>query len=93
MEANWIMGDRLSPALQAEALRRYVHRYTGNHKPDWVRGGMPDGNPYPLQFADDADWLAHTQFAMNKRGDNFDNRHHACMSFPTWPNGKPEVAA
>jgi hypothetical protein len=82
-------GSELSPTDKAYVLRAYVHRYTGSHTPTWARGTMQNGQPYPLQFANDADWLANTLFAVTKSG-KLDRRVTDCRSTPTWPNN-PEL--
>ncbi len=81
------LGSTLPPALQEQCKRAYVHRYTGDHKPAWARELRPNGEPYEVQFKDDADWLAHTEFPiagtcpalwrLTTKGD--------CYSTPTWP--------
>lgn len=86
---NMKLGTDLTASQQADALRAFVHRFTGQHKPDWARTLRPNGTAYPVQFADDADWLAHTTFAVNKDG-SFNRRVHYCESSPTWPNN-PEM--
>jgi len=48
---------------------------------------MPDGNAYPLQFKDDADWLENSYFAITKSG-KFAVKPSHCNSHPSWPNGK-----
>ena len=83
-----ILGTELTPSDQREAKRRYVYRFTGEHKPAWAKEEWKDGKPYPLQFADDSDWLANTRFPVTKfhrlaaKG--------SCESNPTWPNN-PEL--
>lgn len=84
-----ILGAHMGPHLQQEVKRRFVHRFTGDHAPDWARKPMPNGQAYPLQFADDADWLAHTYFWVNKTG-RLSARHSYCESHATWPNN-PEL--
>jgi hypothetical protein len=84
-----IKGSDLTPAMQAEALRRWVHRFTGDHTPAWARKPMPNGQPYPVQFASDSEWLANTDFTVTKRG-AFSARDRYCRSRPTWPNN-PEL--
>jgi hypothetical protein len=84
-----ILGTHLSSKLQDEAKRRFVHRFTGEHRPMWANkpfkqeGGTV--GPYPVQFKDDADWLAHTYFEITKQG-KFSERAHYCESHPTWPD-------
>lgn len=84
-----VRGTDLTPALQAEAKRLYVHRYTGDHKPLWANRPMPSGAAYPVQFADDADWLANTHFEITQKG-AFSRRVVHCVSNPTWPHN-PEL--
>lgn len=81
---DWLRGDRLAPTEQLKALSRFVHRYTGTHKPAWARKGNP-----PVHFADDVDWLCNTYF-MVTRDDRLDDRAEYCESHPTWPNN-PEL--
>ena len=81
-----ILGSNLSPTLQREALSRFAHRYTGDHKPKWAQQPMPSGKPFPVQFASDQDWLASTLFWVTDR--NTLAKRHPCESRPTWPNGK-----
>lgn len=51
-----VLGTQLNAADQAHVLATFVHRYTMEHKPVWAR-------PFSVvQFASDADWLAHTKF-------------------------------
>lgn len=86
---DMIKGTALPYALQQEARRKYGHRFTGDNKPAWARGEWKDGKPYPLQFANDADWLENTLFPVTKRG-ALSNRPSDCRSSPTWPNN-PEL--
>ena len=83
------IGDKLSPEDQRHVLAAYVHRFTGQHHPNWAKGEWKDGKPYPLQFKDDAEWLANTQFAIKADG-SLDGRVKECQSKPTWPNN-PEL--
>lgn len=87
--ARYAKGSDLSQHTQAQCKARYVHRYTGDHKPAWVSKTWKDGRAYPLQFADDADWLAHTWFAVTLLG-TLDARVTHCHSEPTWPDN-PEL--
>ena len=84
---NWRRGTELDHDSQREVLAAYVHRFTGDHKPAWAREPMPNGKPYPVQFASDADWLANTLFEVTKAG-RLNRRQRYCYSRPTWPNGK-----
>lgn len=84
-----LTGDKLSPAVQRDALAQFVHRYTGDHKPAWAREYRSDGTVYPLQFASDAEWLANTTFTVRDDGQLALN-HRYCASRPTWPQN-PEL--
>ena len=86
---NWIAGDKLSAAAQSDALRRFVHRYTREHVPDWARKPRPCGGSYPVQFDSDADWLTHSLFQVRNDGGLSDSASY-CQSFPTWPDN-PEL--
>ncbi len=83
------LGTELHPSDREHVLAAYVHRYTGDFKPKWVKDGKWNGGEYPLQFVDDADWLANTEFRVKSNG-RLDERCHACMSYATWPNN-PEL--
>lgn len=84
-----VRGDHLSTKLQKEVLAQFVHRFTGEYKPEWTRRLRPDGSAYPLQFKDDKEWLANTFFHVTVRGE-ISRRNHYCESRPTWPNN-PEL--
>ena len=79
------LGSDLTREEQQYVLATYVHRFTGDHKPAWASKEWKDGQPYPLQFNDDKDWLANTRFQTNKAG-SLDSRCNECHSVPTWPN-------
>jgi hypothetical protein len=80
-----LLGSQLAPKVKTEAMRRFVHRYTGEHRPTWVKNEKwKDGKDYPVQFADDEDWLAHTYFEVTKTGQLKDSAKW-CESYPTWP--------
>jgi hypothetical protein len=82
-------GSLLSREEQAYVLSAFVHRFTGNHRPVWSHNTQPNGKPYPLQFKDDADWLANTYFRIT-RDLKLDRKAYTCCSFPTWPEN-PEL--
>lgn len=86
---NLKLGTELNAEDQAYVLRAYVHRFTGQHKPTWARKPRPDGSDYPVQFKDDQDWLAHTEFYVTPKG-RLDRRQDLCFSHATWPNN-PEL--
>lgn len=78
----YTLGSLLRPEVQREALARFVHRHTRNHRTHYVKD-------YPLQFDSDADWLAHTVFKTNRDGTLHATRRY-CRSSPTWPDN-PEL--
>ena len=84
---TFVNGAALPVHLQREVLRRYVHRFTRDHVPAWTRDTRPNGKPYRVQFASDADWLANTDFPVTKAGAIADLPAH-CNSRPTWPEGR-----
>lgn len=86
MEQRRTLGSLLHPADREEVKRRFVHRFTGDHRPAWVK----DETKTPLQFANDDDWLSHTTFAIRKSDRRLDDRATSCQSSPTWPNN-PEL--
>ena len=86
---SWIRGTELSKRLQREVLSIFAHRYTGDHRPSWSNQEWKDGKPYPLQFANDLDWLANTSFPITEKG-TIDRRVDHCYSNPTWPEN-PEL--
>ncbi len=85
---RYVKGTELSREDRAKALNRYM-RYTRQHKPAWARKEWKDGQPYPLQFDSDADWLAHTLFPVKNDG-GLTLRNLSCQSNPTWPDN-PEL--
>ena len=85
-------GNRLSLDDQKYVLGAYVHRYTKDHKPAWASKPWKDGQPYPVQFASDADWLEHTLFNVSRSGRVIRRLGQECYSRPTWPDN-PELRA
>lgn len=77
-------GDKLTAADQHRVLARYVHRFTGEHKPQWATKPWKDGQAYPVQHATDAEWLQNTRFHVRANGE-LDDRFKSCESNPTWP--------
>ena len=77
-------GSQLSPSDQQQVLSRYIHRFTGDHRPQWASKLMPNGKRYPLQFTNDQEWLHNTLFAVRKNG-QINNKYNYCESHATWP--------
>ena len=86
-KATFVCATELTAHRQAQCLAHYTDRYTGDHKPAWAQRTFKDGRSYPLQFADDAEWLANTQVAVTDAGEL---HLGVCHSMPTWPNN-PEL--
>lgn len=84
-----VNGTALTPEDRRHVLSVYLYRYTAEHVPFWARKPMPNGEPYPVQFVSDEDWLEHTEFAVRNDG-RLDRRVRTCASSPTWPNN-PEL--
>ncbi len=82
-------GDELTPEDRRNVLAFYLFRYTRDHVPAWVRNPRREGTTHPVQFDSDADWLAHTWFAVRADG-RLDGRYRLCDSRPTWPDN-PEL--
>lgn len=91
-----VRGDLLPERLQQDALRAYLHRFTRDHRPIWSKKPRPCGNPYPVQFASDREWLSRTLFPVTVRKGGRLGEHtragraHAHSS-PTWPDGLSEA--
>jgi len=68
---------------QLQVLASYIHRFTEQHRPTWVKGNVAK---YP-HFTDDNDWLRNTRFHVRKNG-RLDQRYKGCYSKPTWPKGQ-----
>lgn len=87
-ETSWAHGHTLHPDDQKHVLNAYVHRYTGDHTPNWVKNDARyQGHPH---FHNDKDWLQNTKFKVKKNGRLHAGARH-CESNPTWPNGQPKM--
>jgi len=76
---EWIKGSQLCGPDRMHVLCAYVHRFTGDHKPQWAHN-----NPIcKVQFKDDKDWLENTKFAVTSKG-LLDLRVKRCESTPIW---------
>lgn len=85
---TWVAGCELSATDKAYVLSRYVNRFTREHIPKWATRPGADGQPQRPRHASDADWLAHTRFAVREDG-RLDRKVARCESTPTWPDGAP----
>lgn len=78
-----LKGTDLSLEDQKYVLSAYVHRYTKEHVPNWVKNSDRE---YKVQFRSDQEWLENTYFAVTKSG-KLDKRSKSCQSNPTFPEG------
>lgn len=78
-----VKGSHMSTPIQEECKRIFIHRFTGDHMPEW-----PSGNykKYP-HFTDDKEWLENTFFHVTING-TLDKRYNHCESHPTFPLGR-----
>jgi hypothetical protein len=84
-----VLGIHLTAEQQKQVLSSYTYRYTGDNKPSWANAEWKNGQPYPLQFKDDQDWLANTDFNVTQKG-KLSLTDTDCYSRQTWPNN-PEL--
>lgn len=66
--STWTRGDRLTYEGRKDALRRYVHRHTRDHKCSLT----------PFQDITDDEWLRQHAFPIRSDG-RIDERHNHCM--------------
>lgn len=90
MEKIEVIGTDLHPHDRKYVLAAYVHRFTKQHTPSWTRTPRPCGNPYPVQFASDEEWLGNTFFTVCVSTGRLDLKTKHCRSTPTWPEN-PEL--
>jgi hypothetical protein len=72
-----IPGSQLSPTTKDEVLRRFINRYTGDFKPEWVRMANKWGCEYICYFDTDEDWLNSSCFHVKEDG-SLDDRYVRC---------------
>lgn len=83
-----VKGNELSYQQQQEVLRLFTNRHTGENKPAWAICPPINGcQAYPIQFADDKEWLTNTEFCVSEKTGRLDRRVKRCISHPTWPHG------
>src|ERR1700749_1089344 len=79
-------GKLFSYRDQCLCLNIFSRRFTGDHPPNWASAEKPEGHDeWPLQFLNDEEWLANTNFATTPSG-NLDKRGKKSLGKPTWPN-------
>jgi len=71
-------GEELTETQKKEVLARYVHRFTGEHKPYWANKPMPNGDSYKPTHETDLEWIHDHSFAVKSDG-SFDQRVNSCM--------------
>ena len=75
------------PISFEQAKRKYVNRYTMEHKPSWAYAKRPDGvHYYAPQYASDKEWYDNTQFP--GEGIVLKTDDHCLSQNPTWPVGR-----
>lgn len=80
----WLKKGSLLREDQKKAVKDlFIHRYTGDHTPDWVSPPF-DGHPH---YESDDEWLANTTFQMTRHGE-LDRRCHYCFPLVI-PEGIP----
>ena len=80
-----VLGTELREDQKRHALAAFLYRSTKNH----VAPGWYQRERYPVQFANDQEWLAHTYFWVRDDG-TLSAKHRFCESHPTWPDN-PEL--
>lgn len=71
-----IRGARLTPDQRRTVLNAFVFRYTGDHKPRWAEGTMPNGNEYRPLYANDEEWLKAYAFYFRDDGQLSNKPNH-----------------
>ena len=69
------------------AKAMYVHRYTMEHIPEWVRTSGPNANGkfYAPHFRSDREWYDNTLFYGES---DLATKEHCYTAKPTWPLGQ-----
>jgi len=77
--AKYIKGSELPSKTQREILRTFVHRYTGDHTPTWVKKMTLylSGQEEAPKYKDDTEWLDEYFFAVTISG-SLDKRVKYC---------------
>ena len=78
-----ILGSHMCKYLQEQCKSKFVHRFTGDHRPKWATQKIPNGQNYKRQFRNDKEWLANTYFEVTVKGE-LSKRTKYCESTPTW---------
>jgi len=74
--------------VQLEVLRRFIHRFTCDHRPGWALKPLSDGSYPGPQFVSDEEWLSNCVVHTRKDGE-LDDRFTSCETRNhTWPLGQ-----
>lgn len=71
-----IKGSNLTHKQRNHVKRAFVHRFTGEHKPDWASKPMPNGNQYQPTHKTDNDWIEDYAFYVQNNGELSTARKH-----------------
>ncbi len=69
-----VNGKNLTIKTQDEALRCFVHRFTGEYIPNWIQYSKSKSPPH---FSTDFEWLYNTDFYIKFDG-SLDKRYNYC---------------
>lgn len=73
------------------ACRKYVHRFTMDHMPDWAKQPFLDGYFYAPQYKSDKEWYENTTFPGDTNypyPSGWDSGRYCNSINQTWPLGK-----
>lgn len=87
---NSITGDKLHPDDQKHVLAANQSRFTRTRMPDWAKNPSGNDKKPALQFEDDADWLAHTEFRGIDENGRIKRGRWSAKSTPSYPDN-PEL--
>jgi hypothetical protein len=75
--------------LIEDAKRKFVHRYTMEHVPAWVKKPLPNGLYPAPQYATDAEWYNKTEFYNPKlpSEEQIADKNHCYSRSPSYPLG------
>ncbi len=68
MKPTLTKGENLTPTQKKQVISAFVHRYTGEHFPEWASRPMPNGEAYKPTHATDSEWINDHAFYINKNG-------------------------
>lgn len=68
-----------------EAKRRFINRYTMEHKPSWADFALPKGRKYAPSYRTDREWYDNTYFHGEHEAATY---HHCYSTNQSFPLGK-----